>query len=136
MKPSQFCWCFFALHIIFFNNNGESAKIYNKLCKNKLSSGHQVTRKAREERNYHNGWHMCKKSAQKGHYLKHPKHFPKKFFCPKKFSIACFKKWGEKSSRKGVKKSAKKSAQKSLVPFKSTQNSAQKSSFLPKKVSI
>ena len=60
----------------------------------------------------------AKKSVQKVHYLKHPKHFPKKFFCPKKFSIACFKKWGEKSSRKGVKKSAKKSAQKSLVPFK------------------
>ena len=79
---------------------------------------------------------MCKKSAQKGHYLKYPKHFPKKFFYPKKFSIACFKKWGEKSSRKGVKKSAKKSAQKSLVPFKFTQNSAQKSSFLPKKFSI
>ena len=70
----------------------------------------------------------AKKSAQKGHYLKYPKHFPKKFFYPKKFSIACFK--------KGVKKSAKKSAQKSLVPFKSTQNSAQKSSFLPKKFSI
>ena len=48
-----------------FNNNGESAKIYNKLCKNKLSSGHQVTRKAREERNYHNGWHMCKKVHKK-----------------------------------------------------------------------
>ena len=63
-----------------------------------------MTRKAREERNYHNGWHMCKKSAKKGHNLKYPKHFPKKFFCPKKFSIACFKKWGEKSSRKGVKK--------------------------------
>ena len=118
MKPSQFCWCFFALHIIFFNNNGESAKIYNKLCKNKLSSGHQVTRKAREERNYHNGWHRCKKSAQKGHYLMYPKHFPKKFFLPKKVLNNMLWKGDKKSSRKSAKNSAKKSAQKSLVPFK------------------
>ena len=60
----------------------------------------------------------AKKSAQKGHYLMYPKHFPKKFFCPKKFSITCFKRGGEKSSRKSAKNSAKKSAQKSLVPFK------------------
>ena len=60
----------------------------------------------------------AKKSAQQGHYLMYPKHFPKKFFCPKKFSITCFKRGGEKSSRKSAKNSAKKSAQKSLVPFK------------------
>ena len=60
----------------------------------------------------------AKKSAQKGHYLMYPKHFPKKFVCPKKFSITCFKRGAKKVQEKMQKNSAKKSAQKSLVPFK------------------
>ena len=90
---------------------------------------------------------MSKKSAKKGtkrfsHHLKYPKLMHKKFFSPqkivspKKFSMKCFKKWGEKISRKYCQRNFKKSAQKSLVTFKSTHNKAQKSSFPQKKLSV
>ena len=58
---------------------------------------------------------------------------PKKILFHNKFSIKCFKKYGEKYFRKIVPKKLKKSAQTNLVTFKSTHNSAQMSSFPPQK---
>ena len=60
----------------------------------------------------------AKKSAQKGHYLMYPKRFPKKFFCPKKFSITCFKRGTKKVQEKMPKIVLRKVHKKSLVPFK------------------